>query len=125
VTLVIALIAFFILPDEPLTTRWLTPEERALAHERTMRDTVGNAGQTTSWQGILEAAKDPKVWLFVVLQHCHLGANGFKNFFPTAVKTLGFNQEITLVLTCPPYLIAGAISIAWSWSSGRFNERTW
>ncbi|KAM0237903.1 hypothetical protein ACHAP5_008801 [Fusarium lateritium] len=124
-TLVVAIAGFFVLPDEPLTTRWLTPEEQALAHERTQRDTVGNSGETTSWSGIGEAAKDPKVWLFVVMQHCHLGANGFKNFFPTAVKTLGFNQTITLVLTCPPYLIAGVISIAWSWSSGRFNERTW
>ncbi|KAF9775266.1 hypothetical protein IL306_006633 [Fusarium sp. DS 682] len=122
VTLIVALVGFFVLPDEPLTTRWLTEQERQLAHERTARDTVGNSGETTSFSGIKEAAKDPKVWLFVVMQHCHLGANGFKNFFPTAVKTLGFNQTITLVLTCPPYLIAGAISIAWSWSSGRFNE---
>ncbi|KAM0326710.1 hypothetical protein ACHAQA_006583 [Verticillium albo-atrum] len=125
VTLLVALVAFFILPDEPLTTRWLTREERILAHERTQRDTVANEGQTTTWTGVLVAAKDPKVWLFVVMQHCHLGANGFKNFFPTAVRTLGFDQKITLVLTCPPYLIAGVISIAWSWSSGRFNERTW
>lgn len=41
------------------------------------------------------------------------------------VETLGFNQTITLVLTCPPYLIAGAVTIAVSWSSGKFNERTW
>ena len=41
------------------------------------------------------------------------------------VETLGFNTTITLVLTCPPYLIAGIISIYWSWQSGRFNERTW
>lgn len=114
VTLIVAISGFFILPNEPLTTWWLTPEERTLAHERTQRDTVGNQGQTTTWSGILEAARDPKVWLFVVMQHCHLGANGFKNFFPTAVETLGFNQTITLVLTCPPYLIAGVISIAWS-----------
>jgi len=26
----------------------------------------------------------------------HLAANGFKNFFPTAVKTLGFSDTITL-----------------------------
>lgn len=45
--------------------------------------------------------------------------------FPTVVETLGFSTTITLVLTCPPYVIAGAISIAVSWSSGRFNERTW
>ncbi|KAL5341681.1 major facilitator superfamily domain-containing protein [Aspergillus crustosus] len=125
VTLVVAVVGFFILPDEPLTTRWLTQEERVLAHQRTIQDTVGDQGQTTTWQGLWEAAKDPKVWLFTVMQHCHLGANGFKNFFPTAVATLGFNETITLVLTCPPYLIAGIISIAWSWSSGRFNERTW
>ncbi|WQF86330.1 Putative major facilitator superfamily, MFS transporter superfamily [Colletotrichum destructivum] len=125
VTFILAIVAYFILPDEPLTTRWLTPEERILANERILRDTVGNTGQTTTWSGLLEAAKDPKVWLFTLMQHCHLGANGFKNFFPTAVETLGFNETITLVLTCPPYLIAGAISIAWSWSSGRFNERTW
>ncbi|KAK2616454.1 hypothetical protein QQS21_000696 [Conoideocrella luteorostrata] len=125
ITFVIALAGFFILPDEPLTTRWLTPEERKLAHERTQRDTVGNSGQTTSWLGLLETCKDPKVWLFVFMQHCHLGANGFKNFFPTAVQTLGFNQTITLVLTCPPYLIAGGVSIWWAWSSGRMNERTW
>lgn len=96
-----------------------------MAHERIQRDTVGNAGDTTSWKGVFEAAKDPKVWLFVFMQHCHLGANGFKNFFPTAVETLGFNQTTTLVLTCPPYLVAGVISIAWSGSSGYFNERTW
>ena len=41
------------------------------------------------------------------------------------VQTLGFSQIITLVLTCPPYLIAGAVTIAVSWSSGKFNERTW
>lgn len=52
-------------------------------------------------------------------------ANGFKNFLPTVVKTLGFNQTITLVLTCPPYLISAFVSVAVSWSSGRFNERTW
>ncbi|KAJ0380208.1 hypothetical protein COL26b_001320 [Colletotrichum chrysophilum] len=124
VTLIIAIIAFFILPDEPLTTRWLTPEERILANERILRDTVGNTGQTTTWSGLIEAAKDPRVWLFTAMQHFHLGANGFKNFFPTAVETLGFSETVTLILTCPPYLIAGIVSIAWSWSSGRFNERT-
>lgn len=45
--------------------------------------------------------------------------------FPTVVETLGFNETVTLVLTCPPYLIAGAVTILLSWSSGRWNERTW
>ncbi|KAK5049301.1 hypothetical protein LTR84_004230 [Exophiala bonariae] len=125
VTAVVAALSVFTLPDDPLTTRWLTPEERIFANERIVRDTVGESGKQTSARGLIDAAKDKKLWLFAFMQHMHLAANGFKNFFPTAVQTLGFNRTITLVLTCPPYLVAGAISIAWSWSSGRYNERTW
>lgn len=55
----------------------------------------------------------------------HLSANNFKNYRPTAVKSLGFNDTISLVLTCPPYLFGAFTSIAVSWSSGHFNERTW
>ncbi|KAH7124176.1 MFS transporter [Dendryphion nanum] len=125
VTFVVAIGAAFTLPDEPLSTRWLTPEERKLAHERVTRDIVGKREKSSTFSGLKEAISDYRVWIFAFMQHMHLAANGFKNFFPTVVETLGFNTTITLVLTCPPYLIAGAISIAWSISSGRFNERTW
>jgi multisubunit Na+/H+ antiporter MnhG subunit len=43
----------------------------------------------------------------------------------SVVKTLGFSTTITLVLTCPPFLLAGAAGIATGWSSGRMHERTW
>lgn len=121
----VALGAAFILPDDPLVTRWLTPEERLLANSRVQGDQVGAQRNVSVWKGLKTAASDPKLWLFAFMQHMHLAANGFKNFFPTAVKTLGFNRTITLVLTCPPYLIAGFLSIAYSYSSGKFNERTW
>ena len=125
VTFVIAIVGFFLLPDFPHNTKWLTEEERALATNRMAMDTVGNKGETSVWAGFRQAAKDPMVWIFAAMAHMHLAANGFKNFFPTVVQTLGFGQTITLVLTCPPYLIAGAVTIAVSWSSGKFNERTW
>ncbi|KAK4575038.1 hypothetical protein LTR86_000889 [Recurvomyces mirabilis] len=125
ITFVIAIASAFVLPNDPTQTWWLSPEERELANGRIVSDTVAGKSKTSTVAGLKEAASDPKVWLFAFMQHMHLAANGFKNFFPTAVETLGFTETITLVLTCPPYLIAGFISIAWSWSSGRFNERTW
>ncbi|CAM1510879.1 Fc.00g083920.m01.CDS01 [Cosmosporella sp. VM-42] len=125
VTFVIAIVGFFLLPDFPLTTWWLTQEERDLAYNRMELDTVANKGETSTLNGLKQAAKDPMVWIFCFMAHMHLAANGFKNFFPTVVKTLGFNTTITLVLTCPPYLVAGAITVLVSWSSGKFNERTW
>jgi hypothetical protein len=144
VTFVIAIIGFFLLPDFPHNTKWLTQEERDLAVSRMALDTVGKGEKTSVWAGFNQAAKDPMVWIFAMMAHMvgiphsfnpkntrltvyiqHLAANGFKNFFPTVVQTLGFSQTITLVLTCPPYLIAGVVTIAVSWSSGKFNERTW
>ncbi|RSL69000.1 hypothetical protein CEP54_002572 [Fusarium duplospermum] len=128
VTFVIAVVGYFVLPDFPQTTWWLTQEERDLAYNRMELDTVANKGETSTWKGLQQAAKDPMVWIFCFMDisaHFHLAANGFKNFFPTVVKTLGFNTTITLVLTCPPYLIAGASTIIVSYSSGKFNERTW
>jgi MFS family permease len=125
VTFLIAIVGFFLLPDFTHNTWWLTQEERDLATNRMALDTVGNKGKTSVWAGFRQAGKDPMVWIFAFMAHMHLAANGFKNFFPTVVETLGFNRTITLVLTCPPYLIAGVVTIAVSWSSGKFNERTW
>lgn len=63
VTFVVAICAVFILPDDPLKTRWLTPEERELANRRIEADTVGARHQTSTFKGLLDAAKDPKVRL--------------------------------------------------------------
>lgn len=125
VTFIIAIFGFFLLPDTPSTTKWLTEDERALAHNRMELDTIQNKGKASTMEGLKQASRDPMTWIFAMMAHMHLAANGFKNFFPTVVQTLGFNQTITLVLTCPPYLIAGAVTILVSWSSGKMNERTW
>jgi MFS family permease len=80
VTFAIAVVGYFILPDFPLTTRWLTEDERSLAFNRMELDTVANEGQTSTRAGFMQAAKDPMVWIFAAMAHMHLAANGFKNF---------------------------------------------
>jgi hypothetical protein len=35
------------------------------------------------------------------MQHFHMAASNYKNFFPTIVETLEFNENVTLALTCP------------------------
>jgi MFS family permease len=56
-TFAVAVGAAFILPDQPLTTKWLTEDERLLAHSRMTRDTVGASSATSSIRGLLNAAK--------------------------------------------------------------------
>lgn len=89
-----------------------------LAHDRIARETVERYDGTTTWAGLVACLKDKKLWILLLLGHVSFAATNFKNFFPTIVATLGYNRTITLALTCPPYLIAAAASIAWSWNSG-------
>ncbi len=124
-TVGVAVLAFFLLPNAPLQTRWLTEGERQLAHDRIALDTTEKRAATSTWTGLREAASDYKTWLFALMCNLHLAANGFKNFLPSAVETLGFSSTVTLVLTCPPYLVAAGVAVLVSWSSGRFNERVW
>lgn len=82
-TAVVALFGFWLLPDTPLTTRWLKPEERELAHARMERDRVGDAGQASALEGLKQAVRDPRTWVFCLMQNFHLSACSFNSFFPT------------------------------------------
>lgn len=84
VTFVIAVIGFFLLPDFPHNTWWLSQEERDLATNRMSLDTVGNKGETSVWAGFRQAASDPMVWIFAAMAHMvcarQLASSNFSNF---------------------------------------------
>lgn len=125
ISIVVAIAALFLLPDHPLTTRWLTPEQRQLAHNRIYIDTTDRREGTGVWTGLFDACVDWRTWVFCLMYHLHLAANGFQNFLPTVMQTLGYSTTVTLALTCPPYILAALVGILVSWTSGRYNERTW
>ncbi|GKU10921.1 unnamed protein product [Fusarium langsethiae] len=119
-----AILAFIFLPDHPLTTRWLSEEQRQLAHSRIYTDTTDVREKTSVWVGLRESASDWRTWALCLMYNLHLSSVGFQNFLPSVMETLGYNRTITLVLTCPPYLLAAIVGIVMAWTSGRWNERT-
>ncbi|KAK2789679.1 hypothetical protein FQN53_001435 [Emmonsiellopsis sp. PD_33] len=126
ITAAVAIAGFWLLPDTPSTTRWLSQSERELAHARIERDKMGDIGEQASvMEGLKQACKDKRTWIFCLMQNFHLSACCFNSFFPTVVKTLGFDKTDTLLLTCPPFIFAAAAGIGMGWSSGKYHERTW
>lgn len=92
ISVVMSALSFFILPDEPLKTKWLTPEERRLAHDRIASDTVELKEKGTVVQGLRDALRDRRVWLFLVIQHVNAFAGSIRIFLPTLLATLGTYQ---------------------------------
>ena len=69
ITVVVAFMAFFILPNFPRTTTWLTEEERQLAAWRLAED-IGqddwiDSQHQSFGHGLALAVSDPKTWILV------------------------------------------------------------
>ncbi|KAL8638384.1 MAG: hypothetical protein Q9228_004464, partial [Teloschistes exilis] len=127
ITIVIAFIAIFILPNFPRTTAWLTEEERQLAVWRLDED-IGEDDWTgsedqTFFHGMKLAFADIKMWVLMVLLFCFVASGTVTNLFPTIVKTLGYNNINSLLLTVPPYVLGVITTFLNSWHADKTGER--
>jgi len=127
VTIGIAIAAFFILPNFPRTTSWLSEEERQLAVWRLQEDIGEDDWVSASEQGFFHgfklACQDIKMWIMMVLLLGIVSSGSVTNFFPSVVKTLGFNNIHTLLLTAPPYVLAVCTTFLNAWHADRTGER--
>ncbi|KAL9712663.1 hypothetical protein Ac2012v2_003900 [Leucoagaricus gongylophorus] len=112
-TMGVAAMAIFILPDFPTTTRWLGAQERALAIKRMEEDVgVGDEGETEQGKGsgLVMAVTDWKVWWLAVALTSQVIALSFNAYFPTLSATMGFNPTVTLLLCAPPFVFAAMVT---------------
>lgn len=142
VSILIGLMAFFVLPDWPENTRWLTKEEREMAQYRVLLSNGGKEEQLGgTWDGLKSAIADPFTWMFCGMHFSLINAQSFKDFFPSVsphfidsistwiwltsgqiIKTFGFSTLNTYLVQAPPYAFAYACACLFAWSSGKFRE---
>ncbi|MCJ1352885.1 MAG: hypothetical protein MMC33_002869 [Icmadophila ericetorum] len=127
VTIVIAFAAYFILPNFPRTTTWLTEDERQLAVWRLDEDIgeddwVGSK-QQTFFHGLKLAITDIKMWILMVMLFCIVASGSVTNFFPTVVATLGYSNIVSLLLTAPPYVLCVITAFLNAWHADKTGER--
>ncbi|KAF9065835.1 major facilitator superfamily domain-containing protein [Rhodocollybia butyracea] len=126
ITMFIGFNTMWLLPDYPVNTRWMSSQERRLAQAR-LADDAGEADQDTigdsPLKGLLMAMKDPKVWVFSLMNTAQLLGLSFVNFFPTLTSTLGFNTTVSLLLVAPPWILAAIVCCVNAWHADRTGER--
>ncbi|KAI1480845.1 MFS general substrate transporter [Daldinia eschscholtzii] len=126
ITIFSAICSAFILPNYPATTKWLSLEERAYAQWRLVKDAgeVDVADASSIKEGVMLALRDPRLYLFTLLQHASLLTQTFQYFFPTILQTLGYGNIETLLLTAPVWAVCFLVSLVVTYTSGRFADRS-
>lgn len=110
VTIFIAFIAWFWLPQEPRSAWFLTSDERQFAAQRIAKDNSASAAHEYSDDGVwkkrltkrdaIETIKDWKLWFLLVFNICaSVPSQAFSVFMPMVVQGMGYSSiEANLVL---------------------------
>ncbi|CAO3595008.1 unnamed protein product [Absidia cylindrospora] len=124
-TIVLGLLSLVVMPDLPSSPnkRWLTPEERELAIQRT--EMSGNTDkQFFDKKQFVAALTDLKNWLAVgIYVGLNVALGSYAVFLPTIIRDLGFASLDAQLLSIPPYVAACCLVFLISWNSDRTMER--
>ncbi|KAH8923810.1 MFS general substrate transporter [Atractiella rhizophila] len=129
-TVTFAVIATFILPDWPETTKWLTPEERVLAVHR-LKVQYKADEHLSHKESLKLAVSDWRTWAFVVCYMCIAGAGTISYFIPTIASELGYKGRQAQYMSAslphaskaPPYAVAFVLSLSNNFHADWTRER--
>ncbi|KAF8995232.1 MFS general substrate transporter [Cyathus striatus] len=121
VTVLVGVLAFFVMVDFPYSAGFLTPEERAYIVAIKKHD-ISSVGEEEHFERrhIWEALSDWKLWLHIpIFISVSVPISGITLFLP-----FGYSVPISQLLTIPPYIITTMLIYAFSYFSDKFKMRS-
>ncbi|KAF8421249.1 major facilitator superfamily domain-containing protein [Tirmania nivea] len=141
-SLIVAVIAWYWIPDSPGEQRWLGRREREIARRRVMvvRDgeedeewddgeTGGVAGleekRGIKWGEVWMVLGDVKNWITsLMFFSCNVGFSSLPVYLPTILNDMGYTRLQSQALSAPPYLLAFLSVILTTYLSDRHRSRS-
>ncbi|KAI0176135.1 MFS general substrate transporter [Hypoxylon sp. FL1284] len=134
-TVIIAIIAFFVLHDFPETASFLTEKEREfvvfrlkyqgqLQGKEDGRPHVAQA-EEFEWRYVFAAFKDWQIWVNIFTYWgivCPL--YGVSLFLPTIIRNLGYSSSTAQLMTVPIYITAAILAVIFAFISDRVGKRS-
>jgi len=124
ITIVISLVAYFVIQDSPLTSRFLSQEDRTLLQALMDEDSL-NESKEFSWAEVRAALQDVKVYLgMAICIGLALPAYSFAFFLPSIINLgLGFKATEAQLLSVPPFFAAFIFTLGAGWFSDSWRSR--
>ncbi|KAI0449331.1 major facilitator superfamily domain-containing protein [Xylaria acuta] len=144
-SIIVATIAWGVIPDSPETTSYLSPRERKIALLRLQHEKVeqhnhrrSSFSSTSTYKNkpapstsglkskdVLAAFKDPKAWLTAfMLFLANMAYSTLPAFLPTILKDMGHSELQAEALSTPPNLLAFGVVLITAHVSDRAQSRS-
>ncbi|KAK2732143.1 major facilitator superfamily transporter [Colletotrichum kahawae] len=120
-TIVLAFVVWFFLPDFPATTKWLSPTEKAFLQARLPQNSPRAVERNFVFKEILITLRDKRLWLFTLSWALMTtGSSGVKFYQPTIISNMGFSGIATAqILNIPMSVVTIALLLGSGWASNK------
>jgi len=112
-----------IMPEFPHNSRILSQVEHDLAVWRNESEAGAAEGteRESTLRGFGKALSGPKLLLLIFCNMLSQAQGSIANYFPTLVASLHYSSTVSLLLTAPPYILAGPVYYGIMFYSDRRN----
>jgi MFS family permease len=127
-SVLVAVVAWNVIPDSPSTASYLTKREKRVARLRLRKE---KHASTPSRSGLnikemLKTIMDPKSYLTAFMFFCtNMAFSSMPVFLPTIIHEMGHTVVISQALSAPPYLLSFFIVILTAYLSDRWQSRSY
>ncbi|KAG0161647.1 hypothetical protein PDIDSM_1840 [Penicillium digitatum] len=127
-SVIVAVFAWFLIPDSPGRARFLNRRQRVVAQQRLEESTSDYRQSYRSrfnWREIWKTASDPKAYMAAFMFFsCNVAFSSMPVFLPTIIKDMGYSSLQAQALSAPPYLVAFAGVLLTAYASDRSRSRS-
>ncbi|KAL3467905.1 major facilitator superfamily domain-containing protein [Aspergillus heterothallicus] len=127
-SIIVAVFAWFVIPDSPGTAAFLEPRQRMVAQLR-----MGDSGRSEylghrrrfNWGEVGKTLSDPKSYITAFMFFsCNVAFSSMPVFLPTILQDMGYTPTNSQALSAPPYLVAFLTVLLTSHLSDRTRTRS-
>jgi MFS family permease len=125
IAICVGIVGFFVLPDFPHNTRFITGDARELAMVRLERQ--GRSGTVTglNMQTFRNLFTTPFIYLFTCMFICMQMGMGVLQNFPIILKNLGYSSSFANYMMVPIWVWVGICVIGQGYLSDKFGKRAY
>ena len=126
-SVLVAVVAWHVIPDGPATASYLTKREKKVARIRLHKENRYEApAKGLNLREMLETITDPKAYLTAFMFFCtNMAFSSMPVFLPTIIHEMGHSALISQALSAPPYLLAFFVVILTAYLSDRIQTRSY